>query len=668
LENLINQTLGPYQIKEKIGQGGMAYVFRAYHPALDRYVAIKVLSPALANEPGFTERFKREARAVARMNHPNILQVHDFGVEDNYHYIVMRYVEGAVTLHTLMQRNEPVDKSIGYILQMADALNYAHQQGIIHRDVKPSNILIDNQWALLSDFGLILDTSAGNDRLTETGRGIGTAAYISPEQAKGDPVDRRTDIYALGVILYEVLTGTIPHNAPTPLAVVARRVTEPVQPLRQFRPDISKSMETATLRALVRDPNYRYNDALEFSESVKKAQTNPGSPHDGLLTTQSIPLPSGVTAAPTEIHPPLFIPDRPKRLGLVVGSSIAVILLIGLSFWNFRLTSGSGQDPVSSATATLPNRATVTPVALIEPTLSSKSAQPALPPGPNPTTMPVVVANINVQVRNGPDDLYELLGYLPAGTQAAIAGRDESGQWWRIRTILGTAGYGWVRADAEQAEARAADSVPIAVGPPLPTFTSTATPLPPTPTRTPSVINTPEPTVTEAPTATATATIDTGAGTGDSASLATIAPPALPTGEFTLLDPLSLTQPTYGPTNFEWRWNGPVPDNYGFEVRVWRDGEAPAGVHDAVLDNKAGVIQSLGDNTYRLMADITDAPGVRKQRGEYNWTVVLVQIDPDYKDLGIQGAPGRLRYEPPFSGDSGGGGGNSPNNGGGSLN
>ena len=117
-------------------------------------------------------------------------------------------------------------------------------------------------------------------------------------------------------------------------------------------------------------------------------------------------------------------------------------------------------------------------------------------------------------------------------------------------------------------------------------------------------------------------------------------------------------------TEFEWRWNDSLPEEYGFEVRVWRDGEAPAGVHNAVLDNKSDRVQSLGNDTYRLVADITDTPGVRKQKGEYNWTVVLVQIDPDYKDLGLQAQPGRLRYEPPFGGSGGGG----ENNGGGSLN
>ena len=361
----------------------MAYVFRAYQPALDRFVAIKVLSPTLASEPGFTERFQREARAVARMNHPNILQVHDFGVEDDYHYIVMRYVEGSTTLHTLMQRGEPVESLIDYILQVAEALNYAHQQGIVHRDVKPSNILIDDKWALLSDFGLVLDTagsSSSSDRLTATGRGIGTAAYISPEQARGDDVDRRTDIYALGVILYEVLTGTIPHNAPTPLAVLTKRVTEPVPPLRQFKPDIPESLENATLRALIRNRDYRYSNAIEFSESIKKAQTNPGVHHEGLLATQNFPPPPTEPVGSTEVQKPPTTVEQPKRLGFMIGGSIAVALVVGLIFWNFWVTGSDNQDAISRAAATSPNQ-TDTSVTLVEPTLP---VEPVLSPSTAP--------------------------------------------------------------------------------------------------------------------------------------------------------------------------------------------------------------------------------------------------------------------------------------------
>ncbi|NJN92680.1 MAG: serine/threonine protein kinase [Anaerolineales bacterium] len=190
MDNLIGTTLGQYEIVEKIGQGGMALVFKAYQRALDRFVAIKVLSPALAEEPGFAERFQREAQAVARLHHPNILQVYDFGLHNKSNYLVMRYVPNSITLGQLIRGGTPPHKLIEYILQVADALNYAHEQGIVHRDVKPSNILIDGKWALLSDFGLV-KLSQSSSHLTTTGMGMGTPAYMSPEQVVGIGVDRR---------------------------------------------------------------------------------------------------------------------------------------------------------------------------------------------------------------------------------------------------------------------------------------------------------------------------------------------------------------------------------------------------------------------------------------------------------------------------------------------
>jgi serine/threonine protein kinase len=227
MSELIGRTLGQYRIVEKIGQGGMATVYKAYQPGLDRYVALKVLPPLHAREPGFGERFRREAKAIANLNHPNILPVHDFGQEGEYSFITMRYIEGARTLKEVMAGSLSLNQVTHLIGQVAAALDYAHRQGVIHRDVKPSNVLMDGDWALLTDFGLAKMTEA-SVKLTGTGVGIGTPAYMSPEQGQGLPVDHRTDIYSLGVVLFEMLTGRIPHDAETPFAIIVKRMSEPL--------------------------------------------------------------------------------------------------------------------------------------------------------------------------------------------------------------------------------------------------------------------------------------------------------------------------------------------------------------------------------------------------------------------------------------------------------
>jgi len=270
MNGLIGRTLGPYRIVDQIGEGGMATIFRAYQPGLDRYVALKVLPPLHAQQPGFSERFRREARAIANLHHPNILPVYEFGQEDEYSYLVMRYVEEARTLKTVMREGVDLDTAVDLIGQIAGALDHAHQRGVIHRDIKPGNVLMDGKWALLTDFGLAKMTEA-SIQLTGSGVGVGTPAYMSPEQGQGGQVDHRTDIYSLGVILFEMLTGQIPHNAETPFAIVLKRVTEPLPIPRTLNPNIPEAVERVILKALAREPSERFSSAGEMAEALKKA-------------------------------------------------------------------------------------------------------------------------------------------------------------------------------------------------------------------------------------------------------------------------------------------------------------------------------------------------------------------------------------------------------------
>ena len=310
MAELIGATLGQYRVVDQIGEGGMATVYRAYQASLNRYVALKVLPPVHARQPGFTERFQREAEAVARLNHPNILPVFDFGQTEDYSYIAMRYVEGAQTLKERMAQTLDLDQVVDIIGQIAAALDCAHRQGVIHRDVKPSNVLMDGDWVLLGDFGLARMTEA-SVKLTGSGVGVGTPAYMSPEQGQGTELDHRTDIYSLGVILFEMLTGRIPHDAETPFAIVLRRVTEPLPMPRTLNPQIPKAVERVILKALAKSPADRYATAGELADALKRAawRDMPPAPAaaDSLAAVDALlgdePLPE--TAPPPEFGAPL---------------------------------------------------------------------------------------------------------------------------------------------------------------------------------------------------------------------------------------------------------------------------------------------------------------------------------------------------------------------------
>ena len=261
MSDLTGECLGQYQILARISKGSTSTIYKAYQPKLDRFVAIKVLSPQVVDEEGFLERFTQEARAVAQLNHPNIVPVYDFDQEGDMAYIVMKYVESGTLRSMITGTPLELGLTVDVLTQVGLALGYAHRRGVMHRDVKPSNILIgEGRWALLTDFGLA-KILGGGGHITRSGIGMGTPDYMSPEQAQGMPGDGRVDLYSLGVTLYEMVTGRPPFQADSLMGVIVKHITQPPPPPRQFNPKLPEALESAILTALAKDPADRFQTA-----------------------------------------------------------------------------------------------------------------------------------------------------------------------------------------------------------------------------------------------------------------------------------------------------------------------------------------------------------------------------------------------------------------------
>ena len=271
MEDLTGKQLGPFEIIAPLGEGGMAAVFKAYQPSVDRMVALKVLPRQFSNNPEFMGRFEQEAKIIAKLQHPNILPVHDYGEHDGYAYIVMPFVETGTLADLLLGQPLPLERIVKVVTQLGDALDYAHSKGIIHRDVKPSNVLIDSLGnCLLTDFG-IAKIIAGTSEFTQSGYLIGTPAYMYPDQGMGEVIDNRSDVYSLGVILYEMITGRVPYAAETPIAILMKRLNDPLPVPHSINPNIPENVEKILLKSLARNKNDRYSTAGEFSDELSRA-------------------------------------------------------------------------------------------------------------------------------------------------------------------------------------------------------------------------------------------------------------------------------------------------------------------------------------------------------------------------------------------------------------
>ena len=280
-DSFINMSLGRYEVQERIGVGGMARVFKGYDKNLDRTVAIKILHEHYSFEATFKERFEREAKLIAGLNHPNIVQVYDFDAitrnDSQHYYMVMSYIQG-VTLRDVIQKHTeretpiPHEQVLQIMLDMTSALGFAHQQGMIHRDVKPANILIDESGkAVLTDFGIARFAEGSN--LTKEGLTVGTPTYMSPEQATGVAVDNRSDLYSLGIILYELLAGNTPFSDDGSLSVLIKHIQEDIPSLNIHTHMDNIYLDHIIYKALAKLPEDRYQSAEEFASDLKQAFT-----------------------------------------------------------------------------------------------------------------------------------------------------------------------------------------------------------------------------------------------------------------------------------------------------------------------------------------------------------------------------------------------------------
>lgn len=425
MQDLSGQKLGQYELRERLGRGGMAEVYKAYQPGMDRFVAVKVMLGHLADDEGFVARFKREAQSVGKLRHPHIVNVFDFGVERDIYYMVMEYIEGANLKHHIQQHHAlPLLDSLKIASQIADALDYAHNRNMIHRDLKPANIMFmdkEHRHAVLTDFGIA--RLLGQSGLTASGAMVGTPAYISPEAARGEDIDERADLYGLGIILYEMITGKVPYDADTPLAVIMKHINAPLPTPRDYGREIPPDVEKIIVKSLTKMPADRYQSAAEMKTAIDNLINNWVEIPEKTAALKTAPALSdedhtvvdtvgGRTAQRTDvIGSQDTLPPPPRRTMplMLIGIGVILVALLGLGV--FLLGGEDGEkdsqeiaastvtklppsETPSPPTATdTPEPTTVRPSATLEPTTVPPSATVILEP---PTEVAVLQNSVEI--------------------------------------------------------------------------------------------------------------------------------------------------------------------------------------------------------------------------------------------------------------------------------
>ncbi len=433
--SLEGQTLGKYRILEALGRGGMARVYRAYHPQLDRYVAVKVLRSDLLEDEAFEEeasndetwraRFQREAQSVAALRHPNIVQVYDFDVQGDVYYMVMELLEGD-TLKTRLSdyrvRGEqmPWGEIVRILLDVLDGLAYAHSERMIHRDIKPANILLTRRGqAVLADFGIA--HIIGGTRYTVSGALMGTLQYMAPEQGMQGLSDARSDLYSLGIVFYEMLTQHTPFDADTPLAILMKHVNDPLPLPRRLNPDIPEPFERIVFKSLAKKPEERYQSAVEMAEALRAAAADAGI---DLPSRISLPLSFTTTEAPSE------------SVAVISGTTRKVMAELrptsDLKFANDETDITLGQQRLKQAApATMQaTPAPTAPQAGVTPVVSPPPAKPARAPRQYGAGRAIFNALLLVFLGN----MLMLTAAVPTGNWAIYE------QGWPIEIFLATLG------------------------------------------------------------------------------------------------------------------------------------------------------------------------------------------------------------------------------------